>query len=158
MKRAFLLAAAVGLVAAGTAFAIEHPRAQEMMKKMGQSSMTDERVELRLPETMKLMQKRMMRQHLDTVGEITGAIAAGDMLKASSIAKDKLGWSPQEEQRCNTVGAMTGEKDFVSYGMAVHKTADELSEAALSGDRERTLSLLSTLIRNCNACHERYRH
>ena len=107
---------------------------------------------------MKVMQKRMMREHLDTIAEITGAIAAGDLPMASTIARVKLGWNPQEEQRCNMVGKVTGEKDFVTYGMAVHKTADELSTAAAAGDRDKSLALLSTLIKNCNACHEKFRH
>lgn len=157
MKRAFMFIAAAGLLVAGSSFAQDNPTMEEMMKKMG-GPKPDERVELKLPDTMKVMQKRMMRQHLDTVGEITNAIATGDMSKAASLAKEKLGWSPQEEQRCNMVGKMTGEKDFVSFGMAVHKTADDLSAAAASGDRDKSLALLSTLIKNCNACHEKFRH
>lgn len=157
MKRMFFFVIAAGFLTAGASFATENPTMQEMMQKMG-GPKPDERIELKLPDTMKVMQKRMMRQHLDTVSEITGAIATGDMPKASTLAKEKLGWSPQEEQRCNMVGKMTGEKDFVSFGMAVHKTADELSAAAAAGDRDKSLALLSKLIKNCNACHEKFRH
>jgi aspartyl-tRNA synthetase len=156
MKRMFFLALAASFLTAGASFA-EGPTMQEMMQKMG-GPKPDDRVELKLPDTMKVMQKRMMRQHLNTVADITGAIATGDLAKASTLAKDQLGWSPQEEQRCNMVGKMTGEKDFVGYGMAVHKTADELSAAAAAGDRDKSLALLSSLIKNCNACHEKFRH
>lgn len=157
MKRAILFAAAAGLLTVGVSFAQDNSPMHEMMQKMG-GPKADERVELKLPDTMKVMQKSMMRQHLDTVSEITGAIAANDLQKASALAKEKLGWTPQEEQRCNMVGKMTGEKDFVSFGMAVHKTADDLSAAAAAGDRDKSLALLSTLIKNCNACHEKFRH
>lgn len=153
----FFFVIAAGMLTAGVSFAADNSSMQEMMQKMG-GPKPDDRVELKLPDTMKVMQKRMMRQHLDTVAEITGAIASGDLTKAGAIAKENLGWNQQEEQRCNMVGKMTGEKDFVSYGMAVHKTADELSAAAATGDRDKSLALLSTLIKNCNACHEKFRH
>lgn len=157
MKRALFFMITAGILTAGASIAAEDAPMQEMMRKMG-GPRADERVELKLPDTMKVMQKRMMRAHLDTVAEITAAIASGDMPRAASTAREKLGWTPQEEQRCNMVGNMTGEKDFVSFGMAVHKTADELAAAAAAGDRDRSLALLSTLIRNCNACHEKFRH
>lgn len=157
MKRIAIIILAAGVLAAGGAWADEHSSMHEMMKKAG-GPKPDDRVELKLPDTMKVMQKRMMRQHLSTVGEITGAIAAGDLQKASQLAKDRLGWSPAEEARCATVGEITGEKDFLTLGMAVHKSADELADAAKAGDRDKALSHLSALIRNCNACHERFRH
>lgn len=157
MKRAFFFVFAAGVLTAGVSFAADNSPMQEMMQKMG-GPKPDERVELKLPDAMKVMQKRMMREHLDTIAEITGAIATNDMTKASTIAKEKLGWNPQEEQRCNMVGKMTGEKDFVTFGLAVHKTADELSTAAAAGDKDKSLALLSALIKNCNACHERFRH
>lgn len=157
MKRAFFFVITAGVLTAGAAFAADNPQMHEMMQKMG-GAKPDERVELKLPEAMKVMQKKMMRSHLDTVAEITGALASNDLSKASALAKDRLGWSQEEEQRCETVGNMTGEKEFVSFGKAVHKTADELSAAAAAGDRDRSLALLSTLIKNCNACHGKFRH
>lgn len=157
MKRVFFLMVAAGVLISGASFAADGSPMREMTHKMGGQT-PDERVELKLPEAMKVMQKKMMRSHLDTVAEITGALASNDLSKASALAKDRLGWSPEEEQRCETVGKMTGEKDFVSFGKAVHKTADELSAASAAGDRDRSLALLSSLIRNCNACHEKFRH
>jgi len=148
---------AAGVLASGAAFAADSPQTHEMKHKTGGTT-PDERVELKLPEAMKVMQKKMMRSHLDTVAQTTGALASNDMAKASAIAKDRLGLDPEEEKRCETVGKMTGEKEFVGLGKAVHKTADELSAAAEAGDRDRSLALLSTLIKNCNACHEKFRH
>ena len=53
---------------------------------------------------------------------------------------------------------MTGERDFVALGKAMHTKADELSDAAKAGKRDEALVRLSELIKNCNACHDRFRH
>ncbi|MBI1912420.1 MAG: cytochrome c [Deltaproteobacteria bacterium] len=157
MKRAIIALSAIGIFIAGTSFAVDHSQMHEMMMKKG-GPKPDDRIELKLPETMKVMQKGMMRQHLNTVSDITAALAANDLTKAAAIAKDNLGWNQAEEQRCNMVSEMTGEKDFLTYGMAVHKTADELSASAAAGNRDKALEQLSKLIKNCNACHEKFRH
>src|SRR3989337_3921418 len=98
MKRVFFFVIAAGFLTAGASFAAENPTMQEMMHKLG-GPKPDERVELKLPDTMKIMQKRMMRQHLDTVADITAAIASGDLPKASTLAKAKTGWSPPAQQK-----------------------------------------------------------
>lgn len=159
MKRIVLFAAMTGFLAVAVTCTaeIDHSKMHEMMMKKG-GPQPDTRVELKLPDTMKVMQKGMMRQHLDTVSEIAAALAANDLSKAATISKEQLGWTPEEEQRCTMVGKMTGEPDFVSYGMAVHKTADELAENAKAGNRDKALADLSRLIKNCNACHEKFRH
>ncbi|MBZ0220799.1 MAG: cytochrome c [Candidatus Methylomirabilis sp.] len=157
MKRALAFILSAGLLAAaGTSYAADHNAIHEKMMKMG-GPKPDDRVELKLPEPMKAMQKRMMRQHLDTVSEIAAALGANDMNKAASIARG-LGWTPEEEERCEAVGEMTGETDFLSLGKAVHVTADELAEAAQAGNRDKALMDLSRLIKNCNSCHEKFRH
>lgn len=157
MKRAFFTVAVLGMIFTGTSYAVDHSQMHEMMMKQG-GPKPDDRVELKLPDTMKVMQKGMMRQHLNTVSEITAALGSNDLPKAAKIAKENLGWSQAEEQRCNMVSEMTGEKDFLNFGMAVHKKADELAEAATAGDRDKALLNLSQLITNCNACHEKFRH
>lgn len=157
MKRTLLFAAAFGLLLSGSAIAVDHNQMHEMMMKKG-GPKPDERIELNIPAPMKTMQKGMMRQHMDTISEITSAIAVNDLNKASAVAKEKLGWNPDEEQRCNMVADMTGQPDFIKFGKAVHMKADELADAAKAGNRDKALEHLSQLIKNCNACHEKFRH
>ncbi|WKZ33219.1 MAG: cytochrome c [Thermodesulfobacteriota bacterium] len=157
MKRALAFILSAGLLAAaGISHAADHSAIHEKMMKMG-GPKPDERVELKLPDPMKVMQKRMMRQHLYTVSEIAAALGANDMGKAASIARG-LGWTPEEEERCNAVAELTGEPDFLSFGKAVHVAADELAASAEAGNRDNALMDLSRLIKNCNACHEKFRH
>jgi len=153
MKRIAPAALAAMLFIATASYA-EQPDGMMPDASMGR----DTRTELNLPETMKVKQKAMMRQHLDTLSAITAALAANDLDKAGTIAKEKLGWSFEEEQRCEQVSMMTGEDDLLTLGKAMHKKADELADAASLGDREAALKHLSTLISNCNACHKRFRY
>ncbi|MBI5237192.1 MAG: cytochrome c [Deltaproteobacteria bacterium] len=155
MKRALLIAVALGL-SAGTSFAMDHSQMHEMMMKQG-GPKPDTRTELKLPEPMKVMQKSMMRQHLDTVSQITAALASNELNRAASIAKDNLGWNESQEKMCSVFGESAG-KEFLDLGMAMHKKADELADNAKASNRDKALENLSQLIKNCNACHEKFRH
>ena len=155
MKRLTLAALAAILLLAPASFAAENGE-HSMMTGAAQGD--DTRTELRLPDVMKVMQKAMIRKHLDTLSEITAALATNDLDMASTIAREKLGWNPEEEQRCERVSMITGEEDFVTLGKAVHAKADELADAARAGERDKALVHLSGLIKNCNACHQRFRH
>lgn len=156
MKRMLFTVFAATFLMAGISFA-EEGQMHEMMHKQG-GPKADERTELKIPAPMKVMQKGMMRQHMDTVAEITAALAANDLNKAAEVAKNRLGWNQEEEKRCSTVEKMTGEADFTKLGKAVHQKADELAEAAKAGNRDNALAALSELITNCNACHMKFRH
>lgn len=161
MKITLFAVLGAGLLITTALFAADqgnmHEKMHEMMMQQG-GPMPDTRTELKLPEPMKVMQKRMMREHMATLSEITAALATNDLNRAAEVAKSKLGWNPAEEKRCSTIEQVTGEKDFLGYGKAVHMKADELSEAAKAGKRDIALATLSELINNCNACHNRFRH
>lgn len=157
MKKIIVSALSAIFLMAVVSFADDHGHMHEMMMKGG-GPKTDDRTELKIPAPMKVMQKGMMRQHLDTISEITAALAANDLNKTSTIAKTKLGWTKEEEKRCSTIGQMAGEADFVPLGKAVHLKADELADTAKAGNRDKAIALLSELITNCNTCHQRFRH
>ena len=152
MKRRFAAALCLCLFTATAAGAMEHNHG------MSTNAPVDERTELKLPEKMKVMQKRMMRQHIATVSEITAALASKDLKKAADLSRGRLGWSVAEEKKCSNVSELSGEPDFLSFGMALHKQADALADAADAGDRDKALKELSQLISKCNACHETFRH
>jgi len=72
MGKALLTTAIIGLLAAGSAFALEHSQMHEMMMKEG-GRKQDARTELKIPEPMEVMHKWIMRSHLDAVSEATEA-------------------------------------------------------------------------------------
>lgn len=161
MKTAIATAVVISFLLAGGMLAAEkdqtHETMHEMMMKQGELK-PDERIELKLPAPMKVMQKRMMRQHMDTVAEIAAALGASDLGRAAMVAKEQLGWSEEWKQECEMMEKMTGEPDIFKLGMAMHLEADELAVAAKAGNRDRALMHLSGLIKRCNACHNKFRH
>ncbi|MDH4101093.1 MAG: cytochrome c [Nitrospirota bacterium] len=155
---AVMLSAVLGItLVAYAAEQMDHNKMHEMMMKKG-GMKSDDRTQLNVPEPMKVMQKRMMREHLGTVQEIVAALAKNDLPKAAEITSANLALTPEEEQRCGMVEKMTGEKDFTKFGIAMHKKADELVVAAKAGNRDGALAALDGVIGACNACHEKFRH
>ena len=128
------------------------------MHRVGSSAPADDRTELKIPDEMKLMQKKMMRAHLATIGRIVEALSEDDLEEAGEIARKNLGWNPEEERRCAKVAAMSGEKDFFALGRAMHEKADEFVAYTTDWDKPGSLKALSELIGTCNACHRRFRH
>ena len=157
MKKALITAVAVTFLAVGVSFAADPQQMHEMMMKKG-GPKTDTRTALKRPEPMKVMHRGMMRQHLDTLSEITAALAANDLNRAAVIAKASLGWSTLREQQCSLFEPVKGGSDFTTLSTAMHKKADELADAAKAGNRDKALAGLSQLMKKCNACHEKYRH
>ncbi len=148
MKRLLLLAVLLVVPSMVAAQGMHH-----MMKDI-----KDERTVLNIPAKMKVMQKKMMRQHMVTVATVVSLIADGKLEQAGKLAKAKLGTDPEDIKRCSRMAKMAGEPDFLKLGMAMHQTADELAEHASKGHRDATLKSLAALINSCNACHERFRH
>ncbi len=131
--------------------------AQGMMHHMTKD-VKDGRTILDFPPKMKVMQKKMMREHMATVASIVSLIAEEKLEEAGSLAKQRLGTDPEDIKRCSKMAKMAGEPDFLKLGMAMHENADELAEHAKMGHKKDTLKSLAELINSCNACHERYRH
>ncbi|VAV82946.1 hypothetical protein MNBD_DELTA01-2002 [hydrothermal vent metagenome] len=118
----------------------------------------DKRRELKLPKKVKVRQKAMMRRHMQTLADITRAISGNDLQEAGTIASERLGWNEKREKKCKAVSKKINEPEFLEFGMAVHKKADELAGYAFAGDKDKTLLALSELINRCNGCHKVFRH
>ena len=156
MKKVLLTMILISFLAAG-AFALDHSQMHEMMMEQG-GPKADTRTELKMPEPMKVMHKGIMRKHLDSISEITAALAGNELEKAAAIATKDLGWSDAQGKMCSMFGDLAGDKDFFALGKAMHTKADDLAADARKGDRDKAFTDLSQLVKNCNACHERFRH
>lgn len=160
MKKIVATAVAISFLLTGNILAAEqdtHQTMHEMMMKEGELK-PDERIELKLPAPVKVMQKRMMRQHMDTIAEIAAMLAKSDLSRVAQVTKEQLGWSKEWEQECEMLAKMAGEPELLKLGMAMHFKADELAVAAKTGNRDKAIAHLSELVQNCNACHNKFRH
>ena len=113
----------------------------------------DERVSLGLSPEMKHHQLANMRSHLEAVQAITGFIAEKEFVKASDIAKSRLGLNEEMRNMCDSFG----NEDFTALGLAFHRSADELSEVLKTEDLGQSLNALQKTLSYCVQCHKHYR-
>lgn len=159
MKKIVLVAALASLLTAGVSYAADPGPVQETMKQ--EKTKSDGRTEVKLPAHFKVMQKAMMRQHMDTLSEIIAALASNDLNKAADLAQSGLSRCEAGEKQCpisESAGfnKMTGVKEFVDFGKAMQRKADELAEAARGGSRDKAFKALEELFTTCNDCHKKF--
>ena len=137
--------------------------AHEMGHEMGHGGMMhgmdggpmaeDGRASLHLAAPMRMMQKRMMREHLAAVQAIVGLVADGRFDEAAKIAHEKLGLTPAMKKMCD----MFGNNDFRTMGLAFHSQADELGEVLKTRNLNKSLRALHSVLNSCVQCHARFR-
>jgi len=113
----------------------------------------DDRISLNLPAGMKQHQLANMRSHLEAVQSIVGLLAEGGYDKASDIAHNKLGLTPEMKKMCN----MFANADFRTMGLAFHQSADELGNVLKKGNMKRSLNALHRTMTYCVSCHATFR-
>lgn len=147
----------VMIIAATTAFAqdmnsSDHKMMHSDMHAMKQAD--DGRISLGLAPKQKQHQLANMRSHLKAVQGIIGLISAEQFDKASKVAHEKLGLTPEMKQMCNN---MSTNEEFKSMGLAFHQSADDLGEVLKSKDLKRSLQALHTTMNYCISCHATFR-
>lgn len=96
-----------------------------------------------------------MRVFLESVQQISSGISGNDMERVAEYAR-KSGRSAQLEVPGSLIGKLP--LPFKKLGHDTHAGFDELAlDAEQLGDRDHTLSQLSTLLGNCVTCHAAYR-
>jgi len=130
-----------------------------MMHQHGMSMMKDhptagdDRISLNLSAKMKQHQLENMRSHLEAVQSIISLISEGGYDKASDIAHNKLGLTPEMQKMCN----MFANTDFRTMGLAFHQSADELGDVLKTGNMKRSLNALHRTMTYCVSCHATFR-
>jgi hypothetical protein len=113
-----------------------------------------------------------MRGHLEAVGEILEALAAGDGAKAAMIAETRLGLHSPGAAACNptqganttAMAAMMAEHmpdSMRELGFSMHEAASrfahEAAKAQQSNDLKPVMASLAEVTQRCAACHAAYR-
>lgn len=136
---------------------------------------------VKYPPEVKAHTLANMRGHLEAVGAIMDAMARGKYGEAADIADARLGMNSPGAAACRphaAKGAMAGTtmsggghldhmmsrfmpRHMRELGQNMHRSANAFSaaarKAAKSGNAAPAMAALATVLRNCAACHARYR-
>lgn len=120
----------------------------------------DARQLVKYPGVLRISTLTNMRDHLQTLGEIQAALAAGSFDKASELAEGRLGMSSLEMHGAHEVAKFMP-KGMQDAGAAMHHAASQFAlvanDASVTRDLKSALAALSKLNQTCVACHAAYR-
>lgn len=115
---------------------------------------------VKYPGALRIHTLSNMRDHLQTMGEIQGALATGAFDKASELAEHRLGMSSLEMHGAHEVAKFMP-KGMQDAGTAMHRSASQFAlvakDASATGELKPALAALSRLNQTCVACHAQYR-
>ena len=121
---------------------------------------TDARVSVKFPPMLKEHTLANMRDHLQTLSEIQGYLAAQDFDRAADLAEQRLGMSSLPLHGAHDVAPYMP-KGMQDAGTAMHRSASQFAvatqEAAIDRDVPRALAALDKVTQACVACHAAYR-
>lgn len=139
-------------------------------------SPADGRKPVHFPPEMRTQMLRNMRDHVETLNGVLGALASQDFDGASKIAVERLGLDSPSAAACkpkpaNAAPSSQGSMDEMmalympepmrAIGLAMHTSASEFSVVASRGatthDTRAAVEALSRVTQNCVACHAAYR-
>jgi hypothetical protein len=118
-------------------------------------SVPNERLTLDLSPSAKKTHRAVMREHLEAIHEIVGALAQGDFSKAEEITRTQLGFAKHRE-------AMRRQQPeafppvYHDLAMAHHEAAEELAHVIPSQDYKQILLKLDKTLEACVACHRAF--
>ena len=100
-------------------------------------------------------QQRVIKEHLESVQQITHGISANDM-KLVATSASSVGLASQQAVPGSLIGKLP--LSFKKLGRDTHAKFDELAlDAGQFGDSGHSLYQLGKLMQNCVACHAAYR-
>jgi hypothetical protein len=149
-----ILVAVPVLLAAGWASAQHHGHSVQTTPP------ADTRELVKLPPPMVAHMLANMRDHLQALGEINAALAAGRHEEASKVAEQRLGMSSLATHGAHHMAAFMP-KGMQDAGTLMHRSASrfaiEAGNAGVTGDLRPALSALAGVMNACVGCHAGYR-
>jgi hypothetical protein len=178
-RAAFALLAGIALSRAAAA---QNPAAPVMppmqhghMADHGAMSVADARQAVQFPAMMRTQFLGNMRDHVETLNAILGAMAASDYAAAGQIAATRLGLDSPSAEGCrpgaatsaaapDSMGAMMQlfmPEPMRALGLSMHTAASAFAvaaeHAAVTHDGKPVAEALAQITPNCVACHAAFR-
>ncbi len=120
----------------------------------------DGRMAVKFPAMLKEHTLANMRDHLKTLSEVEGYLAAQDFDRAGKLAEERLGMSSLPLHGAHEVAPYMP-KGMQDAGTAMHHSASEfalaMQQAAIDHDTPRAVAALNKVTQACVACHAAYR-
>jgi hypothetical protein len=140
-------------IAALNSFADESDAMMHMNHHAMHEGIIDPRISLNLSPDMKQHQLANMRSHVEAVQSIVGLLSIGDFDQAAKEAHSKLGLTDEMKKMCG----MFGNEKFEKFGLAFHKSGDELGNMLQTKDVSKSLQALHDTMSYCVECHATFR-
>ena len=120
------------------------------------NSLPNDHLTLDLSPSAEQIHRVVMREHLEAIQEIVGALAQGDFSKAEDITRTQLGFAKHREamQRQQPEAFPPTYHDLA---MAHHEAAEELAHVIPSQDFKQILLKLDRTLETCVACHRAFK-
>ena len=120
----------------------------------------DPRELVALPPMMQQHMLANMRDHLLAIAEIQEALADGKFDRAADIAENRIGMSSLASHGAAHMAPYMPQP-MQAIGTQMHRAASRFAliaqEASVDGDLARAVNSLSSITRQCIACHASYR-
>lgn len=150
----------VGLTAVlGLAVAVEaqHDHGHSLIKEETPADrQQDDRPAVGLAPAAEAGLKLTMREHLEAIHEIVGALGRQEFEQAAKISHEELGF-PKHHQAMEREAGATFPPKYHDLAMAHHREAEDLAEALPSKDLQKILPQLERTIGACVSCHKAYK-
>ncbi len=118
----------------------------------------DHRQLISMPDEARQLMRKDMLDHLAALNEIIGLIAGNNLEAAADVAETRMGKSSMGKHHATGMGpGRFMPPEMRSIGHAMHASASGLSQAARTGNLEKTYIALAKLTASCVGCHYSYR-
>ena len=134
----------------------QHLHHHETGSESGQQSLPQHRLSLHLSAPVQEGLKLTMREHLEALQEILGALARDDYEKAAAIAHEDLGF-PKHHQAMQREQGFAFPSGYQKLAMVHHQVAEDLAQVIPSKDMPRIFKHLNRTVKACVACHQTYK-
>jgi len=120
----------------------------------------DPRELVALPPMMQEHMLTNMRDHLLAIAEIQEALATGEFDHAAAVAEERIGMSSLASHGAAHMAPYMPQP-MQAIGTQMHRAASQFAlvaqEASVDDDLARAMKSLSSITRQCIACHAAYR-
>ena len=122
----------------------------------GNALATDARGKIELPPPMREHMMANMRDHLSSLSDIQGALAADNFDKATEIVEARLGFSSLASHNAAHMAPYMP-KAMQAIGTKMHSAAGQFARSAQERDGKKVMADLAAITVQCVACHAAYR-